>query len=510
MLKARAGAKYRTKSNCISWLIYSHLLVDKSNDRRMFFMLKRIKSLSFNARLVISMNLIVATLMLVMVGIASFKINKRIDLEFEEKMDLEIAFYTSVLDKAEGNVAGIISSFNQLAVKKTGLDSVEVKKDGVSLGSLGEASEKMHIRKGTSSKGYEIILAMREAKLSKAKINEILQLSVWALGGMLLFSLVLYFVSKKFIRPLGAVVEVLSDSTVATMDHASRLKEMSSSVQSSGSIINSGSESTTASMEQLSTTVAQSVAELNKCVQLASGVNTKADQGAGVMNRLVNSMEVIEEANKKLNELGSIFEEISSKTSVINDIVFKTQLLSFNASIEAARAGQHGRGFSVVAEEIGNLAQMSGTSATEIGSLLSSSEDHVKNIISGTDEKIAEGRSVSLEALQSFEDIRHDIDEITTSIRGVTNSSEGQEQAIKSTLDTMINMKETVQEQGIYTRSIGKSAQAIDEQAQDLKRAEKRVSDLIFGSGKLPREQMKQTKKAALSLVRKMKGKKAA
>ena len=50
--------------------------------------------------------------------------------------------------------------------------------------------------------------------------------------------------------------------------------------------------------------------------------------------------------------------------------MFKTQLLSFNASIEAARAGQHGRGFAVVAEEVGHLAQTSGKAAEEIRNLL--------------------------------------------------------------------------------------------------------------------------------------------
>jgi methyl-accepting chemotaxis protein len=325
--------------------------------------------------------------------------------------------------------------------------------------------------------------------------------------GMIFFSLSLYLISRKLIKPLTDVVDILSESTSLTTEHATKLKEMSASVQTSGDIINSGSESTTSSMQELTTMIESSVKELNKCMELADSVNSKADQGTDVMNRLVGSMEVIEEANMRLNELGTIFEEISSKTSVINDIVFKTQLLSFNASIEAARAGQHGRGFSVVAEEIGNLAQMSGKSATEISNLLSSSEGHVKNIISGTDEKIAEGRAVSLEALQSFDDIRRDIGEITESIQGVTTSSQGQEGAIKSTLNTMINMKETVMEQGIYTRSIGKSAHAISDQSDKLERAEFHAKRLIYGTAANhdnDDEMNNDSKKMVMHLVNKM------
>ncbi|MHA0111674.1 methyl-accepting chemotaxis protein, partial [Klebsiella pneumoniae] len=80
-----------------------------------------------------------------------------------------------------------------------------------------------------------------------------------------------------------------------------------------------------------------------------------------------------EDANSQLQSISNIIGEISAKTNIINDIVFKTQLLSFNASIEAARAGQHGRGFAVVAEEVGNLAQMSGNAAKEIRALLEDS-----------------------------------------------------------------------------------------------------------------------------------------
>lgn len=74
-------------------------------------------------------------------------------------------------------------------------------------------------------------------------------------------------------------------------------------------------------------------------------------------------------SNKKITEITKVISEVAAKTQVINEIVFKTKLLSFNASVEAARAGDQGRGFSVVAEEVGNLAKMSGDAAKEISNI---------------------------------------------------------------------------------------------------------------------------------------------
>lgn len=78
-----------------------------------------------------------------------------------------------------------------------------------------------------------------------------------------------------------------------------------------------------------------------------------------------------DEANAMvITDLVNFVEEVSSKSKVIHDIAFKTKVLSFNASVEAERAGARGRGFSIVAQEMKRLAEISGKAAEEIASLV--------------------------------------------------------------------------------------------------------------------------------------------
>lgn len=90
----------------------------------------------------------------------------------------------------------------------------------------------------------------------------------------------------------------------------------------------------------------------------------------------------------QLAEALGVIREIAAKTEVINTIVFQTKLLSFNASVEAARAGEAGKGFSVVAEEVGKLAELSGGAANEISGIVERSVRVANEAIESTRNKI--------------------------------------------------------------------------------------------------------------------------
>lgn len=121
------------------------------------------------------------------------------------------------------------------------------------------------------------------------------------------------------------------------------------------------------------------------------------------MDELTKAMSSILESNVRIEKLVKVIEEIGEKTEIIDDIVFKTQLLSFNASVEAERAGEHGRGFAVVAQEVGNLAQMSGKAALEISGIVKNSIKEAEAVASENKNRVESGGTLASETKEKME-----------------------------------------------------------------------------------------------------------
>jgi len=195
-------------------------------------------------------------------------------------------------------------------------------------------------------------------------------------------------------------------------------------------------EETATAMEQMNSTVLEVARNAGSAAERAGEAQSKALEGEKVVERSVEAIRQVEKLTTTLKNsmdgLSGQAEAIGRIMGVISDIADQTNLLALNAAIEAARAGEAGRGFAVVADEVRKLAEKTMTATKEVGESISAIQSGVRESISGTGQAaqaVERATSLAGESGKSLEQIVALVVATSDQVRSIAAAAEEQSAA---------------------------------------------------------------------------------
>ncbi len=282
-----------------------------------------------------------------------------------------------------------------------------------------------------------------------------------AIGIIVGAALAVYVISG-IIRRLNSIIASLGDSSTQVNQAAAQISDSSQTLAEGSTEQAASLEETSSALEEMASMTRQNADNANKTNDTMTHTGKLFQEGSGYMTSMNESMEEISESSEKIRNI----------IKTIEDIAFQTNLLALNAAVEAARAGEAGKGFAVVADEVRNLAQRSAQAARDTTQLIESTVDRVRN-----------GTEVARALNTSFSGIQESAGTVTRLVSEISAATNEQAQGVDQVNTAVAQMDKVTQSNAATAEEAASAAEELSAQSSALKGMVGDLIAMVSGAG---------------------------
>lgn len=281
---------------------------------------------------------------------------------------------------------------------------------------------------------------------------------------------------------INKVVDSLNNILLRVISNSEELNSITGSIYDKTAELVDGAESQksqtyeiASAIEEMTSTIHDNSKSAITTSDLAEQAGSKAKEGGRVVLETIEGIQriadVVTKSEKTIQELANNTNEIGEIIKVINEIADQTNLLALNAAIEAARAGEQGRGFAVVADEVRKLAERTTNATEEIAGMLNriqkDTSDAVIVIKEGSNE-VEKGKKLAFEANSALEEIIKGADEVSMTIKHLAAANEEQSTTSTAISQNIESIGRVTEDFSMYINQIRDSVGKLSTSSNEL------------------------------------------